>query len=70
MPTEKCPSEMLSDTFLPAAKTASERVATLRSARAAQGLKRREVYAHPDDWPAIRALAEWLAIKRVAPRST
>ena len=46
------------------------RVRALRAARAAQGMKRREVYAHPDDWPAIRALAEWLAIKRVAPRST
>ena len=45
---------------------ATARVCVLRATRAAQGLQRREVYAHPDDWPAIRALAERLAIKRTA----
>ncbi len=41
-----------------AAKTASERVAKLRADRDALGLKRLELYAHPEDWPAIKALAE------------
>ena len=45
---------------------ATARVRALRATRAAQGLKRREVYAHPDDWPAIRALADRLALKRTA----
>ena len=56
------------------AKTTAERVAALRAARDALGLKRLELYAHPDDWPAIKALAEKLqkrrvraATKRVAP---
>ena len=48
----------------PRAKTGAERVATLRAARDALGLKRLELYAHPDDWPAIKALAEKLARKR------
>ena len=47
-----------------AAKTTAERVAALRLARDALGLKRLELYAHPDDWPAIKALAEKLARKR------
>ena len=42
------------------AKTTAERVAALRAARDALGLKRLELYAHPDDWPAIKALAEKL----------
>jgi hypothetical protein len=41
-------------------KTASERVAKMRADRDALGLKRLELYAHPDDWPAIKALAEKL----------
>ena len=47
-----------------AAKTISERVQAMRSARDALGLKRLELYAHPDDWPAIKALAEKLQRRR------
>jgi hypothetical protein len=47
-----------------AAKTTSERVAKLRADRDALGLKRLELYAHPDDWPAIKAMAEKLARRR------
>ncbi len=47
-----------------AAKTASERVAKMRADRDALGLKRLELYAHPDDWPAIKALAEKLQRRR------
>ena len=46
------------------AKTTAERVAALRASRDALGLKRLELYAHPDDWPAIKALAEKLQRKR------
>lgn len=46
------------------AKTVSERVARLRAARDALGLKRLELYAHPDDWHAIKALAEKLQRRR------
>ena len=46
------------------AKTTTERVAKLRAAREAQGLRRLELYAHPDDWPTIKALADRLQIKR------
>lgn len=54
------------------AKTTSERVAEMRAARDELGLSRLELYAHPDDWPAIKALAEKLQRKRVklaAPRA-
>ena len=47
-----------------AAKTTNERVGAMRAARDALGLKRLELYAHPDDWPAIKALAAKLKIKR------
>lgn len=47
-----------------AAKTTSERVQAMRAARETLGLRRLELYAHPDDWPAIKALAERLARKR------
>lgn len=47
-----------------AAKTTAERVAALRAARDALGLKRLELYAHPEDWPAIKALAEKLQRRR------
>lgn len=47
-----------------AAKTAAERVAAMRAARDAMGLRRLELYAHPDDWQAIKALAEKLQRKR------
>ena len=47
-----------------AAKTTAERVAALRAARDAMDLKRLELYAHPEDWPAIKALAEKLQRRR------
>ena len=47
-----------------AAKTTSERVQAMRAARDALGLKRLEIYAHPEDWPAIKALAEKLQHRR------
>ena len=47
-----------------AAKTTRERVQAMRAARDALGLKRLELYAHPDDWPAIKALAAKLQRKR------
>ena len=47
-----------------APKTTSERVAKLRADRDALGLKRLELYAHPEDWPAIKTLAEKLQRKR------
>jgi hypothetical protein len=47
-----------------AAKTTSERVAAMRAARDALGLKRLELYAHPEDWLQIKALAEKLQRKR------
>ena len=46
------------------AKTTSERVQAMRAARDALGLKRMELYAHPEDWPAIKALAEKLQRRR------
>lgn len=46
------------------AKTTAERVDKLRKEREALGLKRLEVYAHPDDWPSIKALAAKLQRKR------
>jgi len=45
-------------------KTGAERVAKLRADRDALGLKRLELYAHPDDWPAIKAMAEKLQRRR------
>ncbi len=48
-----------------AAKTTAERVAAMRAARDALGLRRLELYAHPDDWPAIKALAERIQRKRL-----
>ena len=47
-----------------APKTTSERVQAMRAARDALGLKRLELYAHPEDWSAIKALAEKLQRKR------
>ncbi len=45
-------------------KTAAARVAKLRAARDALGLKRLEVYAHPDDHKAIKTTARRLSKKR------
>ena len=47
-----------------APKTTTERVQAMRAARDALGLKRSELYAHPDDWPAIKARAEKLQRRR------
>ena len=46
------------------AKTTTERVAAMRQRRADAGLVRMDVYAHPADHPAIKALAEKLQRKR------
>lgn len=45
-------------------KYSTGRVAALRERAAAAGLKRLELYAHPDDWPAIKAMAEKLQRRR------
>lgn len=50
------------------AMTATERVQKMRDAAAALGLNRRELYAHPEDWPAIKALANRLARRRAKQR--
>ena len=47
-----------------AAKTTGERVAAMRAARETLGLRRLELYAHTEDWPAIKALAERLQKRR------
>ena len=47
-----------------AAKTTSQRVEKLRQEREALGLKRRELYAHDDDWPKLQELAAKLQRKR------
>ena len=44
--------------------TSSERVKVMRASRAAIGLKRFELYAHPDDWAAIKAQADKLLADR------
>jgi hypothetical protein len=46
------------------AKTTNERVDKLRKERAALGLKRKELYTHPKDWPEIKALAMNLQSRR------
>lgn len=50
------------------AKTGAERVAETRAKREAQGLKRIEVYAHPDDIAAVKAYAAKLTAKRLKQR--
>jgi hypothetical protein len=47
-----------------AAKTTAERVAALRAARDALGLRRRELYAHDEDWAQIVKLAMRLQMRR------
>ena len=47
-----------------AAKTPAERVAAWRKVRDDLGLKRRELYAHDDDWVKIAALAMKLQMRR------
>ena len=51
------------------AKTTTERVKKLRQARTEQGLKRIELWAHPDDWEAIKKCAEKLQRKRAKAES-
>lgn len=46
---------------------AAKRVAALRERRAALGLKRLELYVHPDDASAIKAVAAALNAKRSIP---
>ena len=41
-----------------------QRQIELRQARTEQGLKRLELFAHPDDWPDIKKCAEKLQRKR------
>lgn len=60
-----CNRERDCPAFVAPPKTTSERVAKLRADRDALGLKRLELYAHPDDWPAIKAQAEKLQKRRV-----
>ena len=45
-------------------KPVSKRVAALRERAAALGMKRLEIYAHPEDWVAIKALAAKLQKRR------
>jgi hypothetical protein len=52
------------DTTAAPVLTATERGARLRANRAALGLRRLELHAHPDDWPAIKALAAKLQRRR------
>ena len=59
-----CNRERDCPAFVAMPKTSNERVDKLRKDRAALGLKRLELYAHPDDWPAIKTLAEKLERKR------
>jgi hypothetical protein len=47
-----------------AAATPAERVAAMRARRDALGLKRVELFAHPDDIATIKALADKLLRKR------
>ncbi len=44
------------------ATTTNERVQKMRAEREALGLKRLELYAHPDDWPARSK--DWKSPKR------
>ena len=45
-------------------KSSTPRVATMRLARETLGQRRLELYAHTEDWPAIKALAERLQKRR------
>jgi hypothetical protein len=47
-----------------APKTTSERVAAMREVREDLGLKRLEMYVHPEDWPAVKQYAIKLQLKR------
>ena len=45
--------------------TATQRVAALRQRRAEQGLVRLELYVHPDDHAAVKAVAQALTQRRL-----
>jgi hypothetical protein len=45
-------------------KSINERVAAMRERAATQGLKRLEIYAHPEDWVSIKELAARLQKRR------
>lgn len=45
-------------------KTSTERVVAMRAALEALGLRRLELYAHPDDWPQIKSISATLRRKR------
>jgi len=45
-------------------KTPAQRQAALKARRIAAGLIPRRIYAHADDWPVIKALADRLQRKR------
>ena len=52
------------------ARTVTERVAALRKRRAELGQTRLDVYAHPEDHPAIKAVVAKLNRKRAKPPPT
>lgn len=45
-------------------KTSNKRVRKFRQARDAMGMRRRELYAHDDDWPHIKKLATFFVNQR------
>ena len=50
--------------------TATQRVAALRQRRAEQGLVRLELYLHPDDHAAVKAVAQALTQQRSSNRNS
>lgn len=45
-------------------KKSTSRVRAMRELRERIGLQRHDVYAHPDDWPTIKRLADEMRKKR------
>jgi hypothetical protein len=60
---------MSDDTPKPAPMTDAERKQAERDAKRAAGLVRKDVWAHPEDWPAIRALEAKLRARREKARA-
>ena len=52
------------------ASTPAKRVKKTRDAREVLGIKRRELAAHDEDWPKIKALADRLMAKRLKRAAT
>ena len=50
------------------ARTLAQRQQDLRDRRESLGLKRREIYAHDEDWPRIQKIADRLKRKRESQR--